>query len=51
MKFIKHVVSVVMLLQKAKSWGGLPESLEKFPSDFMLERQQPREVEPRESLP
>ena len=49
--FIKRVGSAVVLLPKAKSWDTLLESLEKFPSDFMNERDQPKEVERRDSLP
>lgn len=49
--FIKRVGSAVVLLPKAKSWDTLLESLEKFPSDFMSEREQPREVDRRDSLP
>jgi len=48
--FIKRVGSAVVLL-KAKSWDTLLESLEKFPSDFMSEREQPREIDERDSLP
>lgn len=49
--FIKRMGSAVVLLPKAKSWDTLLESLEKFPSDFMSEREQPREVDQRDSLP
>lgn len=48
---IKRVGSAVVLLPKAKSWDTLLESLEKFPADFMSAREQPREVERRDSLP
>jgi antitoxin VapB len=48
---IKRVGSAVVLLPKAKSWDTLVESLEKFPPDFMSERQQPAEAERRDSLP
>ena len=48
---IKRVGSAVVLLPKAKSWDTLIESLEKFPPDFMSDREQPGEVERRDSLP
>jgi antitoxin VapB len=48
--FIKRVGSAIILLPKAKSWDTLIESLKKFPEDFMYEREQPVETEPRESL-
>jgi antitoxin VapB len=48
---IKRVGSAVVLLPKAKSWDTLVQSLDKFPADFMSDREQPREAERRESLP
>ena len=48
---IKRVGSAVVLLPKAKSWDTLIESLEKFPADFMSDREQPSEAERRDSLP
>ncbi len=48
---IKRVGSAVVLLPKAKSWDTLVQSLEKFPPDFMSDREQPAEVERRDSLP
>lgn len=48
---IKRVGSAVVLLPKAKSWDTLIESLEKFPPDFMSDREQPDEAERRDSLP
>lgn len=48
--FIKRVGSAIVLLPKAKSWDTLIESLKKFPADFMHEREQPMDVEPREPL-
>ena len=48
---IKRVGSAVVLLPKAKSWDTLVESLEKFPADFMSDREQPDEAERRDSLP
>ena len=49
--FIKRVGSTVVLLPIAKSWDTLLMSLEKFPSDFMSQREQPQEVDPRDFLP
>jgi antitoxin VapB len=46
---IKRVGSAVVLLPKAKSWGALVQSLEKFPEDFMADREQPQDTE-RDSL-
>ena len=40
-----------MLLPKAKSWDALIGSLEKFPPDFMGDREQLGEAERRNSLP
>src|SRR5262245_23853708 len=48
---IKRVGSAVVLLPKAKSWDTLVESLDKFPADFMSDRQQPGKAERRDSLP
>jgi antitoxin VapB len=47
---IKRVGSAVVLLPKARSWDTLIQSLDKFPSDFMSAREQPQEVERRDSL-
>ena len=47
---IKRVGSAVVLLPKANSWDTLVQSLDKFPSDFMNEREQPLEAERREPL-
>lgn len=47
---VKRVGSAVVLLPKAKSWQTLVESLEKFPADFMVVREQPRDTERRDSL-
>jgi antitoxin VapB len=38
---IKRLGNAVVLLPKAKSWDTLVESLDKFPADFMNEREQP----------
>ena len=46
--FIKRVGSAVVLLPKAKSWDTLLGSLEKFPSDFMAEREQPPKTDQRD---
>lgn len=48
---IKRIGSAVVLLPKAKSWDTLLESLDKFPADFMTEREQPEESEQRNPLP
>jgi len=48
---IKRIGSAVVLLPKAKSWDTLLESLDKFPGDFMTDREQPRESEQRSPLP
>lgn len=47
---IKRVGSAVVLLPRAKSWDSLIASLEKFPADFMAEREQPEAAESREPL-
>ena len=47
---IKRVGSAVVLLPKANSWDTLVQSLDKFPADFMNEREQPLEAERREPL-
>jgi len=47
---IKRVGSAVVLLPKTKSWGALVQSLEKFPEDFMADREQPQDTERRDSL-
>jgi virulence-associated protein VagC len=39
-----------VLLPKARSWDTLLQSLDKFPPDFMSARDQPQEVEQRDSL-
>jgi antitoxin VapB len=48
--FIKRVGNAVVLLPKARSWDTLLESLEKFPPDFMTNREQPAEADRRESF-
>jgi antitoxin VapB len=48
--FIKRVGNAVVLLPKARSWDTLLDSLGKFPSDFMTNREQPTEADRRESL-
>ena len=47
---IKRAGSAVVLFPKAKSWDSLIGSLEKFPADFMADREQPDEPEPRDAL-
>ena len=48
--FIKRVGNAVVLLPKARSWDTLLESLQKFPPDFMTDREQPAEADHRESF-
>jgi antitoxin VapB len=48
--FIKRAGSAVVLFPKARSWDTLLQSLDKFPADFMSERDQPREAERRDGL-
>lgn len=48
--FIKRAGSAVVLFPKAKSWDALLESLDRFPADFMQDREQPGEAERRDSL-
>ena len=38
---IQRVGNAVVLLPKNRNWEALLESLDKFPDDFMQERQQP----------
>jgi antitoxin VapB len=38
---IKRLGNAIVLLPKAQSWETLVESLDKFPADFMSEREQP----------
>jgi len=48
--FIKRAGSAVVLFPTAKSWDSLLQSLDKFPPDFMAEREQPRGVDRRDRL-
>jgi len=48
--FIKRSGSAVVLFPTAKSWDSLLQSLDKFPADFMAEREQPRGVERQDRL-
>jgi antitoxin VapB len=48
--FIKRAGSAVVLFPKAKSWDVLLESLDRFPADFMSDREQPSDAEQRGSL-
>ncbi|MFL6603238.1 MAG: antitoxin [Steroidobacteraceae bacterium] len=48
--FIKRVADAVVLLPKGRSWDTLLESLDKFPPDFMTNREQPAEADHRESF-
>lgn len=47
---IRRIGDAVVLLPKAKSWGTLLASLDKFPEDFMASRDQPAAAEAREPL-
>jgi antitoxin VapB len=47
---IRRVGEAVVLLPKAKSWGTLLGSLDKFPADFMARREQPATPDTRESF-
>jgi antitoxin VapB len=49
--FLQRMGNAVVLLPKTKSWETLIGSLAKFPPDFMSDREQPREAEPREPFP
>lgn len=44
---IKRAGTAVVLFPKAQSWDVLLASLDKFPADFMTERDQPRKAERR----
>lgn len=46
---IQRVGNAVVLLPKNRSWEVLIQSLDKFPSDFMEDRAQPKD-QPREDL-
>ncbi len=48
--FIKRAGSAVVLFPTVSSWDPLFESLEKFPPDFMDEREEPGEAEQRDSF-
>jgi antitoxin VapB len=48
--FIKRAGSAVVLFPTAKSWDTLIESLDKFPPDFMTDREQPDKAEERASF-
>ena len=48
--FIKRAGNAVVLFPTAKSWDVLLESLDRFPADFMDDREQPGEAEQRDSL-
>ena len=47
--YIKKYQGIVMLLPKESPWTSLIDSLDRFSSDFMNERDQPNQQE-RESL-
>lgn len=47
---IQRVGDAIVLLPKDKSWDTLINSLAKFPTDFMMDREQPRKEDRRERL-
>lgn len=48
--YIKRVGNAVMLIPYDDPWQVMLHSLDKFTDDFMLEHNQPTEVEVRESF-
>jgi len=48
--FVKRAGSAVVLFPAARSWDTLLQSLDKFPDDFMSDRQQPQSVDKRKAL-
>jgi len=48
--FLRKIGDAVVMLPKTKSWKTLIDSLDKFPPDFMSEREQPMTEDRRESL-
>jgi antitoxin VapB len=48
--FINRSGDAVVLFPKARSWDVLLQSLVRFPTDFMSDREQPRDAEQRDSL-
>ena len=49
--FVKRVGQAVVLLPTDDAWDSLAKSLELFSDDYMAERQQPTDQQPREELP
>lgn len=47
---VQRVGDAVVMLPKSRSWRTLIESLDKFPPDFMNEREQPLEEDHREAF-
>ncbi len=47
---LRRMGNAVVLLPKTKSWETLIDSLTKFPSDFMSDREQPREADRRKTF-
>jgi len=47
---IKRVGNAVVLLPRTRSWESLLGSLEKFPDDFLAQREQPADSDSRESI-
>ncbi len=48
--FIKHMGNAVILIPKKNSWDSLINSLPLFSSDFMQERDQPKEQQQRPNI-
>lgn len=48
--FITKVDDMVILYPRRKGWNLLARGIERFTDDFMAERDQPAEVDERESL-
>ncbi len=48
--FITKVDDMVILYPRRKGWDLLARGIERFTEDFMAERDQPAEVDERESL-
>ena len=49
--YLRRMGNAVVLLPKTKSWDTLIDSLAKFPSDFMNDREQPLETDKRQAFP
>jgi len=49
--YLRRMGNAVVLLPKTKSWDTLIDSLAKFPSDFMSDREQPLATDKRQAFP